>query len=209
MELIGPFIYGIGTGFLMSVLLGVIFFMLIQAGLQHHWKKGVTIALGVISGDLIFVILAIGFTRYIETILKNHETAMAFFGGSVLLIMGIATFVQSRENTAPHTNKTGFSNARDFFIKPFVINLTNPANAAWWLGLYSIPPAVNYLMNQKIAFAAGAILTVFFTEVGVAAAAFKLRNWITPGVIKKVDKVVAIALLLISMRLFLKGFGLF
>ena len=45
--------YGLTTGFVMSVSLGVVFFMLIQAGLIGGIRKGLPIALGVILGDLI------------------------------------------------------------------------------------------------------------------------------------------------------------
>jgi L-lysine exporter family protein LysE/ArgO len=206
-EFLGPFIYGIGTGFLMSVLLGVIFFMLIQVGIKHDWKKGFTIASGVITGDILFVALAIGFTGYIRYFLREHESAISIFGGSVMLVMGVVTFAQSRGNMDISENTSTLRSARDFYLKPFVINLVNPANAAWWLGLYSMPPALNYETDQKIVFAAGAVATVFFTEVGVAAAASKLKKYITVRILKRIDAVVGTALLLVGLRLVLKGGG--
>jgi threonine/homoserine/homoserine lactone efflux protein len=50
-----PALFGLLTGFMMSILLGVVFFLLIQAGIQYGTKKGVIIAAGVVAGDLIFL----------------------------------------------------------------------------------------------------------------------------------------------------------
>lgn len=208
MNLIGPFLYGIGTGFLMSVLLGVVFFMLIQAGLKHHWKKGITIASGVIAGDIIYVVLAIGFTGYISMFLRDHQNSISLIGGLVLCIMGISTFLSTRKIHEDAGQMSKMRHASDFFIKPFFINLLNPANAAWWLGLYSIPPAVGYDMPAKIAFAAGAVGTVFFTEIGVAAGASRLKKYITESTLKKVDLTVGAVLVLFGLRLLLKGAGI-
>lgn len=208
MHIIGPFFYGIGTGFLMSVLLGVIFFMLIQAGLKYHWKKGFNIAAGVITGDIIYVILAISFTGAIAAFLAKNEHTIAIVGGVILLIMGVAAILKKRQIPGTDEKISSLKNARDFYFKPLLINLVNPANAAWWLGLYSMPPALHYATDQKIIFAAGAICTVFFTEVGVAATASKLKKYITPATIHKVDVGVGILLMAVGVRLVLKGTGI-
>ncbi len=201
----GPLFYGMLAGFMMSILLGVIFFMLIQAGIQHGTRKGVIIASGVISGDIIFVSLAIGFTSGISLFLKQHEQSIAFIGGSLLLLMGVSMWFKKRKTTQT-PDVTGLKSARDFFVKPFIINLLNPANAAWWLGLYSMPPAASYETAQKITFAAGAITTVFATEVGVAAGASKLKKYIRENWLKKVDKVVGLVMFLIGIKLIINQF---
>lgn len=192
----------------MSVLLGVIFFMLIQAGIRHGYKKGFSIAAGVITGDLLFVILAIGFTAAISEFLKSHDGKVALAGGMLLMIMGVASLFKKREPVQLDKPVSRLSNARDFYFKPLIINLLNPANAAWWLGLYSVPPALNYALDQKIVFAAGALGTVFWTEVGVAAAASGLKKFISPKTLKRVDTVVGIVLIIIGLRLLQKAAGL-
>jgi len=206
---LAPFLYGIGTGFLMSVLLGVIFFMLIQTGIKHGPKKGWAIAAGVVSGDIIFVFLAITFTAYISEFLKHHENKASFFGGIVLLIMGFTTFIKKRKNIEEDSKISKAKYTRDFFIKPFIVNFANPANAAWWIGLYSIPPAVNYFLDQKIIFAFGAISTVFFTEVGIAYGAAALKKFITPKILKRIDMVVGVALIFVALRLLSAAVGIF
>jgi threonine/homoserine/homoserine lactone efflux protein len=193
----------------MSVLLGVIFFMLIQASLNHGPQKGWVIASGVISGDIIFVILAIGFTRYIQDFLTAYESYVNLAGGLVLLGIGISNIRKKRVNPALGDAVSGVKSARDFYFKPFIINLLNPANAMWWLGLYSVQPAVHYDLTQKILFAVGAIGAVFFTEVAIAYAASGLRKYITAERLHRVDLMVGAVLMGFGFWLLIKsGAGL-
>ena len=191
----------------MSILLGAIFFMLIQAGLQHGYKKAYIIASGVITGDIIFITITISFTAFISLFLKEHKTAIFLVGGILITLMGIIALF--KKPTEIEKQSSGFGNAKDYYIKPFLVNFLNPGNAAWWLGLYSLPPASDYLLNQKIAFACGAVLTVFFTEIGVAYGASKLKKYMSTKILKRVDIFAGIFFILLGMRLFANAAGFF
>ena len=187
------------------MLLGVIFFMLIQASLNHGPQKGWVIASGVISGDILFVILAIGFTRYIQEFLTAYEPYVNLVGGLVLLVIGISNIRKKRGNPDLGDAAKEVHSTRDFYFKPFLINLLNPANAMWWLGLYSVRPAVHYDLTQKIIFASGAIGAVFFTEVAIAYAASGLRRYITAERLQRVDVTVGLVLMGFGVWLFIKA----
>lgn len=205
MAWLAPALYGLVAGFMMSILLGVIFFMLIQAGIQHGTRKGVIIASGVITGDVIFLTLAIGFTAVVSDFLQKHQQSISMAGGFLLLGMGVWMWVKKRSDKTENTEVKGLRSARDFYLRPFIINILNPANAAWWLGLYSFPPASGYLLQQKIIFGAFAIIAIFSTEVGIAAAASLLKNYIKEKWLKKVDKIVAVVMFIMGLNLLLRA----
>ncbi len=202
---VAPVLYGLLAGFMMSILLGVVFFMLIQAGIQHGTKKGVIIASGVITGDIIFLSLAIGFTAAIADFLQKHQQTISLLGSLLLLVMGTWMWMKKRTESGENHEVKGLRSARDFYVKPFIINVLNPANAAWWLGLYSFPPASDYTIQQKIVFGAFAILAIFSTEVGIAAGASLLKDYIKEKWLKKVDKVVAIVMFIMGLNLLLRS----
>jgi threonine/homoserine/homoserine lactone efflux protein len=202
---LAPALYGLVAGFMMSILLGVVFFMLIQAGIQHGTKKGVIIASGVITGDIIFLSLAIGFTAAIAEFLQKYQQLISLLGGLLLLAMGLWMWLKKRRVGEENKEVKGLRSARDFFIKPFVINILNPANAAWWLGLYSFPPASAYGLQQKIIFGAFAVLAIFSTEVGIATGASMLKNYIKGKWLKKVDKAVAVVMFIMGLNLLLRA----
>ena len=134
----------------MSVLLGAIFFMLIQAGLRHNYKKGIIIALGVICGDAIFILLSIYFTDNIAEFITENKVKISILGGIVFLLIGLFTIFKKRDEkiSSESESRIKVKTARDFFLKPFIINILNPANALWWLGLFSTV-GVNYILSQK------------------------------------------------------------
>lgn len=204
MNYLYPVFYGISAGFLMSVLLGAVFFMLINTGLKHSYKKAYYIAAGVITGDLIFVILAIQFTGFIKYFIKENQLIISIAGGLVLITIGIVNIL--KRHKATHTLETKkYANLSDFYLKPLVVNLLNPANMIWWLGLYAAKPAADYDTIQKIVFAAAAISTVFWTEIAVAYSAEKLKRYTNDLWIKRIDVTVGIVFMLIGILMILRN----
>lgn len=200
-----PILYGLSAGFLMSVLLGAVFFMLINTGLKYNYKKAYYIAAGVITGDILFVILAIQFTKFIKLFLQQHQLIIAILGGTVLIIIGVSNILKRRKLSEDTLEKKKFANLSDFYIKPLIINLLNPANALWWLGLYAAKPAADYDGTQKILFAAAAVATVFWTEIAVAYSAQKLKKYTNDLWIKRIDVSVGLVFIGIGLVMILKN----
>jgi threonine/homoserine/homoserine lactone efflux protein len=188
-------IYGLGAGLLMSILLGAIFFLLINQSLKNGYKSAFPIALGVITIDAIFVILAILFTSQITSFLESYSSHINGIGGLVLIGFGIVQFVQEYKKEKNTIEKGSL------YMTALSINLTNPANAAWWLSLYSIAPMSTYTLDSKVIFGVGAILGIFFTEVAIAYAAHFLKTFLSIAMIERVNKVVGIAFIFLGLRL--------
>lgn len=199
MHYLYPVIYGISAGFLMSVLLGAVFFMLINTGLKHTYKKAYYIAAGVITGDIIFVVLAIQFTQFIKEFISENQVIISISGGLVLIVLGLFNILKRHRITNTLETKK-YANLSDFYIKPLVVNLLNPANALWWLGLYAAKPAADYDTPQKILFAGAAVFTIFWTEIGVAYSAQRLKQYTNELWLKRID---------VSVGLIFMGIGLF
>lgn len=186
----------------MSVLLGVIFFLLIQTGIKYGWKKAIPIALGVICGDLIYIILSLNVSNALQEFLEVNKTSVGIAGSIALFAFGTMHFLKKRTEEVDFEKQRGkLGNARDFFLKPFVINLLNPGNALIWLGLYSNPPASQYLQPQKYLFALGALLAIFITEIAIAVGAQKLKAFTTPKILNRADLVLGVVFFLLAGKL--------
>lgn len=195
-------LFGALAGFAMSILLGVIFFLLIQTGIKYGWKKAIPIALGVIAGDIIYIILSLNVSNALQDFLVINKTSVGVAGSFALFVFGAAQIFKKREQESDFEKERGrFSNTRDFFIKPFIINLLNPGNALIWLGLYSNPPASQFDTSEKYAFAAGALGAIFLTEVVIAAAAQKLKSFTTPRILNIADIVLGLVFIALGGKL--------
>lgn len=195
MQQVQAIFYGLGAGFLMSILLGAIFFLLINQSLKNGYKSAFPIAFGVITIDAVFVILAILFTSQIRFFLEGYSSYINGVGGLVLIGFGIVQFLQE------HRKEKSAIEKGNLYMSALSINLTNPANAAWWLSLYSISPMSSYALDSKIIFGAGAILGIFFTEIAVAYAAQFLKRFLSIIMIQRVNKAVGIVFIFLGLRL--------
>jgi threonine/homoserine/homoserine lactone efflux protein len=129
-----PLFYGIATGFVMSVSLGAIFFLLVQAGLVGGVKKGLPLALGVISGDFLYIVLALHFSEFITQQLNEYRVWISLIGSLVFFGLAIQHFLHHQRSKADGGFELRLNQMQDkqLFLKALTINLLNPVNIVWW-----------------------------------------------------------------------------
>ncbi len=198
MVVIQAFAYGLGAGLLMSILLGAIFFLLIQKSLQLGWKSSYSIAAGVVSVDFLYVFFTILFTQQINSFLMEYATILRISGAVVLIFFGAYQLFLFKPKSTNATLHKG-----SLFATAASINLLNPANAAWWLGLYSMPPASTYTLASKISFGAAALFSIFITEILIAYYAQYLKTWLTQRRLEQLYKTVGFVFIALGLKLLL------
>ena len=180
--------YGLTTGFVMSVSLGVVFFMLIQAGLIGGIRKGLPIALGVISGDLIFVALAVKFSGYLKGFLETFYDYWFLLGGVVFCVLGLGYLLNKyREQHDESESKIAQMSASQLWLRAFLINIANPANLTWWIGLFSLPPAIYFTAVNQWIFGISAVASIFITEVAIAWGSGKVKSLLNEQFMKRLN----------------------
>ena len=201
-----PLFYGIATGFVMSVSLGAIFFLLVQAGLVGGVKKGLPLALGVISGDFLYIVLALHFSEFITQQLNEYRVWISLIGSLVFFGLAIQHFLHHQRSKADGGFELRLNQMQDkqLFLKALTINLLNPVNIVWWLGLFSLPPGSGFDYNGKWVFGIAALATVFTTELGVSWGASKIKHYLTEERIRHLDLV--LGLLFLGMGIYLLTF---
>ena len=85
---------GISIGLTLSVLLGPLFILLIQASIEYGSKGGLIAAAGIWVSDLIFLVLALNFVSRISSYINSDSFSywLGVLGGCILIGIGIATF---------------------------------------------------------------------------------------------------------------------
>ena len=188
---------GLGAGFLMTVLLGAIFFLLLNQSIQNGYKSCIPIALGVITGDAIFVTLAVIFTSQITSFLSLYQNYISIIGGVVLIVLGVINMRKKLPINKVHEGKGSL------YAKAFTINFLNPANAAWWLSLYSLAPMSEFQLPNKLTFGAFAIIGIFTTEIAVAFGAQNLKKWLNGPRLQKLNFGIGLVFILLGLKLVL------
>ena len=198
-------------GFFMAFMIGPVFFMLIQTSILKGARAAIVFDLGVILGDLCFILIAYYGSRSLLEKIKD-DPRLFFLGGLVLIIYGLITYLEKENKkealeSAKLINVPIQNNYLKLFFKGFFLNFINVGVLAFWLGtVLVIGPTLK--MNQTAIFwYFGTILLAYFlTDLGKIFLAKQLKNKMTPAVIFRVKKIMGIILVICGIFLMLKGF---
>ena len=157
-------LFALVTGFVLSFGFGSVFFALIQTSIDHGYKAGRNIALGVAVGDVALVAIAILGTGFLPNI-PNFENYVRIIAATLLFGLGISQFrkVKIKASSSENTVK----NLVYFVSKGLVLNVVNPVNfLAWVLVLFfTICIGTVFLSECLIAYFANRVRAKFSERV--------------------------------------------
>jgi len=190
-----PFIEGAILGLTLSVLFGPALFALIQTSIHRGFASGCLLALGVFFSDLTLVFLC--FIGAIQ-ILSNDYNRL-FFGiisGIILIVYGIVTFSRKFQLDS---DGNGIDEKKPrwitFILKGYFLNIANPFVWLFWMGItVGITSSYGDENRLSIYFFSGALFTIFATDIIKVYIAKKIKRFLRPENVKKVNKIVGIIL---------------
>ena len=195
----------------MAFMIGPVFFMLIQTSILKGARAAIVFDLGVVFGDLTFILIAYYGSRSLLEKIKD-DPRLVVLGGVVLIIYGLITYFdkENKKDALENSNIINVpirNNYLKLFIKGYFLNFINIGVLGFWLGtVLVIGPSLK--MNQTAIFSYfGTILIGYFlTDLGKIFLAKKLKSKMTPAVIYKVKKIMGLLLIICGVFLILNGF---
>ncbi|SDU25198.1 Threonine/homoserine/homoserine lactone efflux protein [Polaribacter sp. Hel1_33_78] len=198
-------------GFFMAFMIGPVFFMLIQTSILKGARAAIVFDLGVIIGDLTFILIAYYGSRPLLEKIKD-DPRLFFIGGLVLVIYGLITYF-NKENKKEALESAKIievpikNNYLKLFLKGYFLNFINIGVLAFWLGtVLVIGPALKMDQTAIFWYFGTILISYFVTDLGKIVLAKKLKNKMTPRVIYRVKKIMGIILIVCGVFLMLKGF---
>jgi len=204
-------INGLLFGLLLCVLIGPVFFALIQNAIEKGFFSGFFMAVGIALSDTIYILITyLGISQLVDN--PSFNMWLGGVGGGIMLIFGITYMlkpVPKKGIKQLHAKQTKWFQQ---IMKGFFLNGINPFVLIFWIGIVSkITVDFQYNTNQAITFFVVLIATVFSADILKSYFAVKLSEIVTPRFMKIMNRVVGVALVLFSLRLFnfvLVGFGI-
>jgi threonine/homoserine/homoserine lactone efflux protein len=198
-------------GFFMAFMIGPVFFMLIQTSILKGARAAIVFDLGVLLGDLSFILIAYYGSRSLLEKIKD-DPRLFFLGGLVLIIYGLITYLEKENKkealeAAKSIQVPIKNNYLKLFFKGFFLNCINVGVLAFWLGtILVIGPTLDMNQNAIFWYFGTILLAYFVTDLGKIFLAKQLKNKMTPPVIFRVKKIMGIILIICGVFLMLKGF---
>lgn len=176
MALLHGYVYGLT----LVILIGPVFFTLLRSTLEHGFKSGFSVALGIFTGDVICIGLLFGLGVTDFFLNPEHQFWIGLIGAIILLGLGISYVVKKPAMTGTEfqVSRVGFF---PFFLKGFVVNFFNPFAFAVWIGFIALA-AQSYpgSVQLQTLFLSGMLFAILTTDTLKAALANSIKPLLNP-----------------------------
>jgi L-lysine exporter family protein LysE/ArgO len=105
---------------------------ILKSGFRGGFLPAITVALGVVSADVTYVVVAyFGLARFIT--IPIVKTLILFFGMLVLAYLGHLTI---KDASRPKDVEAGTPGPqKNLYFQGYAVNISNPMAVVWWLGV--------------------------------------------------------------------------
>lgn len=209
--MIEAIIKGVLAGLAYGLLLGPLFFLGIQVTLKRGLRDGLALAGGAFASDAILAAGSWWSSARLLVLVRQEffQSAMGTVGALLIIGFGISALWPQKEKATDILLATA-GKRRYSFLKGFALNMANPSNWLFWLGLATAaraeaPANVNH---YTLVFLACALVMVLATDVSKVVLAGKIGMRLQPGIMKKVVRVAGGILVLVGLWLLGKSLNL-
>ena len=194
----------IPLGLLLSFMVGPVFFVLLETGATKGFRAAISLDIGVVIADTVFILIAYFSSFQLIENLSNQK-GLYVFGGSVLFIYGLIVFLKKAKKEAQQKKIKGSYLA--LIVKGFLLNFINVGVLGFWLGiLVVVGPNLNNDENRIFTFFLTMIITYFLVDIVKILLAKQLKRKLTPKRIALMKKGLGIILMISGLVLIISGF---
>ncbi|EMR02682.1 LysE family translocator [Cesiribacter andamanensis] len=190
---------GILFGLLLTLMIGPVFFALIQTSIERGFRSGASMAVGIALSDAAYVVVA-SFGVVLLASSPSFQAWLGVVGGLIMLVFGLINLLKRVAPPQLQPGEAGADNHLRQLIKGFLLNGINPFVFLFWFGIASLK--ATYALDQKVVFFSGVLLTVLLTDFLKAYTANQLRQWLSPKFMLRMNWLVGVALIAFSIKLF-------
>lgn len=197
-----PILAGVTLGLVLAMLVGPIFFMLLNTSLKKGFIPAAYLAFGVMLSDGIYITIAYFGSTYISLI-QTQKMWIGIGGGLLMIGFGIANLfkkptISGDELELPDDSKTLWIDTG----KGFMMNMLNPFVLLFWMGVAGTLAAKEHFSNTNtILFFIATLGTIFSTDLLKAWLATRLKKIISPKLLLWLNRLSGIGIILYGCKM--------
>lgn len=203
---------GVVTGFILSIMIGPVFFVLLETSIRKGIKAAIAFDIGVLLNDLVYIAIAYVFYNQVEQLSVGHDNSiLRLVGGSLFLGYGVYNFFKEVKGITIETDKTIAHDLKGYLLlglKGFLLNLANPMVVFYWFSVMTLgaKDAAEGGEDGTMFLFLGAILITFFSiDLLKIIGAKSLRPLVTPKLLKGLNRFIGIVFLVFGVVLITQG----
>ncbi|MCF7568720.1 LysE family translocator [Sabulilitoribacter arenilitoris] len=196
-------------GFILAFTIGPVFFVLLETSATKGFKSALIFDCGVMFADILFIIIAFYSTNKLLEKVKD-DPSFLIFGGVLLVTYGVISFIKTsksfREIVREYHKveiKKGYGK---LFLKGFLLNFINIGVLLGWVAFIVLGNSLTESKDGVVVFLSTILIVYFLIDLVKIALAKKLKNQLTPRLIFKTKKIIALVILGFGVLLLVQGF---
>ena len=192
---------GVLLGLSTLLFIGPVFFYLLKSSLESGFRAGIAVAIGIILGDIIYVVLALkGLGAFLNS--DENKKWLALIGGLLLIGMGLKYLF--RPNTKTNIEGKVKSKALGIYaLNGFLINFVNPFVFGVWILFLTINQSKFDTEVSVIISLSTTLAVIFITDILKALFAHKLKKFMNVRRLNVMFKIFGVVMILFGSRLIL------
>lgn len=209
MELI---LKGIVTGFILSIMVGPVFFVLLEISIRKGIRSAIAFDLGVVVNDIVYIAIAFLFYNQVEHLSSGDDNSvLRLIGGTVFLAYGIYTFGKEVKGIEVEEDGVVTKNFKGYLLlglKGFLLNLANPFVIFYWFSVMTLgakDTAEDETSYSMVIFIASILITFFAIDFLKIIGAKSLRPLVTGKLLKALNALIGIVFVAFAMVLIAQG----
>jgi threonine/homoserine/homoserine lactone efflux protein len=206
-------------GIALSILVGPIFFAVIQAGIERGFRAAIILSTGVWLSDFLYIIAAYTGVSYLTVWINDPHFKELFgiIGGGILILSGLITLLSK----APQTDQSNIyeelknKDEKDKFpyfslwLKGFLVNSFNPFTVFFWIGLNTnMATRPSFNKTEALIFFGSIWGTIVLIDLAKSYLAKVLKRVMKPHYILRLRQGCAIAMIIFGIILLIRIFVL-
>lgn len=200
------------TGFILSIMIGPVFFVLLETSIRRGVRAALAFDAGVLVSDLIYILVAYIFYSEVAALTKGeNEGLLKIVGGCLFLVYGTISFFKKPKDQKQDDFGNTIHNSRDYimlFVKGLILNLANPLVIFYWFSVMALgtKQSTNSEIYAPMFIYITALLLVFFSiDILKILGAKKLRPFITNSLLTSLNRITGSILFTFGVVLLAQG----
>ncbi|MCK0123188.1 LysE family translocator [Gelidibacter sp. F2691] len=196
-------------GIILAFTIGPVFFVLLETSATKGFKSALIFDLGVMLADVLFIAVAFFSTNKLLEKIKDDPNFLVF-GGVILVVYGTISFTKTsksfRSIVREYHKVELQKNYGKLFLKGFLLNFINIGVLVGWVGFIIIANSFTETKGGVMVFLSTILVTYFIIDIFKILIAKKLKNKLTPRLIFKTKKIIALVILGFGILLLSQAF---
>jgi len=196
-------------GIILAFTIGPVFFVLLETSATKGFKSALIFDCGVILADVLFIVVAFFSTNKLLEKIKDDPNFL-IFGGVLLVAYGLISFIKTSKSFRDIVReyhkveiKKGYGK---LFLKGFLLNFINIGVLLGWVAFIVLANTLTESKNGVLVFLSTILIVYFLVDLIKIIVAKKLKNKLTPRLIFKTKKIIALVILGFGVLLLVQGF---